>query len=228
MFKKFGPITSCALSIDEDGKSRGFGFVNYENHDDAQNAVNELHDIDFHSQKLFVARAQKKTEREEELRKQYEAARLEKNSKYQGVNLYVKNLADGIDDEELRKIFEVYGSITSAKVMRETVPLPNKEDDKTERSGEQSTEEKSEGQESKPEESDKSVDDITKDMEEVKIGGEPKGLYKSKVSKRREKESEAKKARREVFQIYLQDLKAQNRSLRSQLDQARQDRRSHD
>ncbi|NWJ06014.1 EPAB protein, partial [Crypturellus undulatus] len=37
----------------------------------------------------------------------------------QGVNLYVKNLDDGIDDERLRKEFSPYGTITSAKVMTE-------------------------------------------------------------------------------------------------------------
>lgn len=35
---------------------------------------------------------------------------------FQGVNLYVKNLDDSIDDEKLRKEFSPYGVITSAKV----------------------------------------------------------------------------------------------------------------
>ena len=35
---------------------------------------------------------------------------------WQGVNLYVKNLDDTINDERLRKEFSPYGTITSAKV----------------------------------------------------------------------------------------------------------------
>merc|ERR1711962_225645 len=37
----------------------------------------------------------------------------------QGVNLYIKNLEDGIDDEKLRSEFSTYGTITSAKVMKD-------------------------------------------------------------------------------------------------------------
>lgn len=36
---------------------------------------------------------------------------------FQGVNLYVKNLDDSIDDDRLRKEFAPYGTITSAKVL---------------------------------------------------------------------------------------------------------------
>lgn len=121
LFEKHGDITSASLTRDtETGKSRGFGFVNYVRHEDAATAVEELHDKDFRGQNLYVGRAQKKHEREEELRKQHEAARVEKASKYQGVNLYVKNLDDDVDDEKLREIFAASGTITSAKVMRDS------------------------------------------------------------------------------------------------------------
>lgn len=45
--------------------------------------------------------------------------RTERNEKYQGMNLYVKNLVDEVDDEKLRNEFAAYGTITSAKVMRD-------------------------------------------------------------------------------------------------------------
>ncbi|KAF9969314.1 Protein phosphatase PP2A regulatory subunit B, partial [Actinomortierella ambigua] len=119
LFVRYGPVTSCALATDENGKSKGFGFINFQNHEDAKKAVDDLHESDFKEKKLFVTRAQKKGEREEELKKQYEQQKLEKLNKYQGVNLYVKNLDDDIDDERLRQEFSMYGVITSAKVMRD-------------------------------------------------------------------------------------------------------------
>lgn len=122
LFTKYGDITSASLARDnETGKNRGFGFVNFTTHEAAAKAVEELNAKDFKGSDLYVGRAQKKHEREEELRKSYEAARMEKANKYQGVNLYIKNLADDIDDEKLRTMFAEYGPITSAKVMRDTV-----------------------------------------------------------------------------------------------------------
>lgn len=119
LFERYGAITSASLAKDENGNSRGFGFVNFVNHDSAAKAVDELNDKDWKGHILYVGRAQKKHEREEELRKQYEAARVEKASRYQGVNLYIKNLDDEIDDDKLRSEFASFGTITSAKVMRD-------------------------------------------------------------------------------------------------------------
>ncbi|KAJ3477415.1 hypothetical protein NLI96_g10481 [Meripilus lineatus] len=119
LFRQHGNVTSAVLQLDDEGKSKGFGFVNYSTHEEAQKAVDSLHDFEVKGRKLFVARAQKKAEREEELRKQYEQVKLEKLSKYQGTNLYIKNLEDDVDDDRLRAEFEPFGAITSAKVMRD-------------------------------------------------------------------------------------------------------------
>ncbi|KAJ3217706.1 Protein phosphatase PP2A regulatory subunit B [Dinochytrium kinnereticum] len=117
MFVKFGNVTSAIVQRDESGLSKGFGFVNFGNHEEARLAAEEMHEKEVNGKQLFVTRAQKKAEREEELRRQYEKIREEKLNKYQGVNLYIKNLDDTIDDEKLREVFSVYGVITSAKVM---------------------------------------------------------------------------------------------------------------
>lgn len=131
-----------------DGKGSrksGFGFVNFQNAPDAENCVETLNGKELTPEEvgkdqdgetaeeketknevvtdkvwiLYVARAQKKKEREEELKKAREEAKAERMKKYQGtnVNLYVKNLVDSFDDAKLQGLFDKYGTITSCKVM---------------------------------------------------------------------------------------------------------------
>ncbi|KAF2449293.1 polyadenylate binding protein [Karstenula rhodostoma CBS 690.94] len=175
LFEKHGDITSASLARDDQGKSRGFGFVNFVKHEAASVAVDALNDTEFHGQKLYVGRAQKKHEREEELRKQYEAARLEKQSKYQGVNLYIKNLDDDVDDDKLRDMFSPFGTITSAKVMRDTLPAEG-----SETPTEEDKEEKKEDEEEKKEVSGDEESKEKKENDKVTIKGEKKILGKSK------------------------------------------------
>ncbi|XP_046991676.1 polyadenylate-binding protein 4-like isoform X2 [Schistocerca americana] len=120
MFQKYGKITSHKVMTREDGKSRGFGFVAFEDPEDAERAVEELNGKELPDGKiLYVGRAQKKAERQQELKRKFEQLKIERLNRYQGVNLYVKNLDDTIDDERLRKEFAPFGTITSAKVMLE-------------------------------------------------------------------------------------------------------------
>lgn len=119
MFEKYGTITSHRVMIKEN-KSRGFGFVAFENPESAEMAVQELNGKELGDGKvLYVGRAQKKNERQMELKRRFEQLKMERLTRYQGVNLYVKNLDDSIDDERLRKEFSPFGTITSAKVMLE-------------------------------------------------------------------------------------------------------------
>jgi polyadenylate-binding protein len=117
-FEQFGPITNLII-MREEGKTKGFGFVNYSNPQDARKAVEAMNDQVFEGKQIYCGRAQKKTEREAELRSRFEHLKQERQNKYQGVNLYIKNLDDTVDDDKLRAEFASYGSITSAKVMKD-------------------------------------------------------------------------------------------------------------
>merc|ERR1719219_691656 len=104
---------------DDGGKAKGFGFVSFEDSESAEKAVEELNGSDIGGKILYVGRAQKRGERQAELKKKFEQLKMERLNRYQGVNLYVKNLDDTIDDERLRKEFPPYGTVTSARVMCE-------------------------------------------------------------------------------------------------------------
>nr|XP_056703424.1 polyadenylate-binding protein 4 [Euleptes europaea] len=119
LFSKYGKTLSVKVMTDLTGKSKGFGFVSFEKHEEANKAVEEMNGKDINGKMVFVGRAQKKVERQTELKRKFEQLKQERISRYQGVNLYIKNLDDTIDDEKLRKEFSPFGSITSAKVMLE-------------------------------------------------------------------------------------------------------------
>ena len=144
MFVGFGAILSAKVMIDQNtGKSKGFGFVSFDTHESAakvnwllrcvkcqfhstpffyfffwssEKAVDTMNGQVANGRQLYCARAQKKKERLAELQRRYEAERMERYSRYQGVNLYVKNLEDEVNDERLRTEFNKFGNITSAKV----------------------------------------------------------------------------------------------------------------
>ncbi|CAI8600688.1 unnamed protein product [Vicia faba] len=87
------PLVSCG------------GFMNYENPDDARRATEAMNGSQFGSKNLYVARAQKKVEREKILHQWFAERCMEKNLKYKGSNIYVKNIDDSVSDEELKSQF---------------------------------------------------------------------------------------------------------------------------
>ncbi|KAI3753116.1 hypothetical protein L2E82_25161 [Cichorium intybus] len=118
-FSEYGTVTSAVVMRDSEGNSKGFGFVNFENAEDAAKAVEGLNGQKIDNKEWYVGKAQKKHEREQELKQRFEQSMKEAVDKSQGLNLYIKNLDDTIDDENLKELFASYGTITSCKVMRD-------------------------------------------------------------------------------------------------------------
>jgi len=126
MFAEFGTITSFFMNEDKYGRKAAF--VNYETVDQAKAAIEKKNGEDLRTdeekageeecpedKKLFVSRAQSKSERQAKLRREMQA----KTSTNDGVNLYVKNLDETIDDDRLKALFASFGTITSHKVARD-------------------------------------------------------------------------------------------------------------
>ena len=62
IFEKFGTITSAKVAIDkETGKSRGFGFVDMPNADEAKEALENLNDISLGTKPLVVKEADERS-----------------------------------------------------------------------------------------------------------------------------------------------------------------------
>uniref|UniRef100_A0A672GR75 RRM domain-containing protein n=1 Tax=Salarias fasciatus TaxID=181472 RepID=A0A672GR75_SALFA len=119
LFSKYGPTTSVCTMTDEDGVSKGFGFAWFKNHKDAQKAVDDLDGKMLNGRQLSVSRAQKRGDRQMELKRKFEPENLDHGARYQGVNLYVHNLDSDMDEERLHRAFSPFGNITSIKVMME-------------------------------------------------------------------------------------------------------------
>ncbi|XP_061345161.1 polyadenylate-binding protein 3-like isoform X3 [Gastrolobium bilobum] len=118
LFSPYGTITSATVMKDMNGKSRCFGFVNFQSPDSAANAVERLNGTTVLDDKvLYVGRAQRKAEREAELKAKFEQERNSRYEKLQGSNLYLKNLDDNFSEEKLKDLFSEFGTITSCKVM---------------------------------------------------------------------------------------------------------------
>ncbi len=64
MFSPFGAVVSAQVIMDKaTGRSKGFGFVEFENDAEAQTAIDKLNDTDMEGRKLVVNIARPREER---------------------------------------------------------------------------------------------------------------------------------------------------------------------
>jgi cold-inducible RNA-binding protein len=60
-FKKFGEVTSTKVIIDyQTGRSKGYGFVEMPNDEEANEAINKLNDTELHGNIIVVKKSQPK------------------------------------------------------------------------------------------------------------------------------------------------------------------------
>uniref|UniRef100_A0A674CGU7 Poly A binding protein, cytoplasmic 1 b n=1 Tax=Salmo trutta TaxID=8032 RepID=A0A674CGU7_SALTR len=79
----FSKSMSIRVMTDDSGKSRGFGFVSFERHEDAQKAVDEMNGKELNGKLIYVGRAQKKVERQTELKRKFEQMKQDRMTRYQ-------------------------------------------------------------------------------------------------------------------------------------------------
>uniref|UniRef100_A0A0E0KC12 PABP n=1 Tax=Oryza punctata TaxID=4537 RepID=A0A0E0KC12_ORYPU len=105
LFCKFGDILSCKVARNEDGTSRGYGFVQFALQEAADASIENLNNFHFCGRQLHVATFIKKSERS-----------ANNDDKY--TNLYMKNLDDDITEELIKLKFSQYDSVISVKIMK--------------------------------------------------------------------------------------------------------------
>ncbi|OIW01421.1 hypothetical protein TanjilG_25717 [Lupinus angustifolius] len=107
-FASFGTILSCKVALDSSGQSKGYGFVQFDNDESAQTAINKLNGMLLNDKKVYVGLFVRRQER------------APSNGSPKFTNVYVKNLSEAYTDEDLKQLFGPYGTITSAVVMKDT------------------------------------------------------------------------------------------------------------
>ena len=80
-FSKFGPIKHCKIIRDHNsGKSRGFGFVTFENVKDAENAKSMLDDSELDERKIRIEKARRSGDRRSSPRRDRHSPRRDRSS----------------------------------------------------------------------------------------------------------------------------------------------------
>jgi len=99
-FSLFGNILSCKVSVDDNGKSNGYGFVHYETGEAAKQAVERVNGMQIGDKTVFVGEFVTRQTRE-------------KPAVVNFTNLYVKNFPSEWTEEKVKELFGTYGTVTS-------------------------------------------------------------------------------------------------------------------
>ena len=99
MFKRFGPIESSIVQLDDDGVSKGFGFVQFESPESAERAIREVNGMRLKGKILYVGEFKSSEERLKEFK-----------------CIQVSNLCENFTRQQLTENFEQFGNIAGVEV----------------------------------------------------------------------------------------------------------------
>eukprot|EP01086_Lenisia_limosa_P017634 TRINITY_DN8_c0_g1_i1.p1 TRINITY_DN8_c0_g1~~TRINITY_DN8_c0_g1_i1.p1 ORF type:complete len:548 (+),score=239.70 TRINITY_DN8_c0_g1_i1:40-1644(+) len=91
IFNQFGNILSCKVAMDEEGNSRGFGFVHFDADKDAKSAIEQLNGVLINDCEVFVGPFRSKKDRPAQ--------------EMTFTNVFIKNFGTKITEEEFVALF---------------------------------------------------------------------------------------------------------------------------
>jgi polyadenylate-binding protein len=122
---QFGEVQSAVVKISptvaEVARPAGcFGLCNFEDHDCAKRAVEELDGQTFGDCIIRCSRCKSHHERMEEIQKSTQLFKRELYTRYHGRNLYVRGFDETMTEDELRDMFSEFGQIENVKIKRDS------------------------------------------------------------------------------------------------------------
>lgn len=116
-FQESGTISECKIIRDTTTRqSRGFGFLTYQNPTDAGEAILRFNGTEIDGKEIRIEFAKKSRPRNQRERSR---SPVGDGKDQTGKNLYVTNLSYSTQEEDLRGIFDEFGSIADCKIVRD-------------------------------------------------------------------------------------------------------------
>lgn len=98
LFCEFGEISSCKLEYDQDGKSKGYGYVSFADTESANKAIEKINGKNINGKNIEIT------------------VLIPSKNK---CCIYVKNFPRDFTEEELKKFFGKFGEITNVTITRD-------------------------------------------------------------------------------------------------------------
>lgn len=112
LFGDVGDVLSVKIPTrQEDGKPRGFAFVEMGSPDEARKAISQLNGVDLHGRDLVVDYQNESRGGDRGDRAPRRSIPSEKNAK-----LFVRNIDDSVSEDDLYSLFEQAGQVLSVKI----------------------------------------------------------------------------------------------------------------